>query len=311
MTENTIHKMVILGSGAAGLTSAIYASRANLLPVVVEGTQPGGQLTITTEVENYPGFPEGIQGPELMVLFRKQAERFGTAFVSGDITRIDLKNRPFTISLEKTEVKSETLIVATGASAKLLGIDSETRLMGRGVSACATCDGFFYRGKEVAVVGGGDTALEEATFLTRFCTKITIIHRRDQLRGSKIMQERAFKNPKIDFIWNAIVEEILGDPAGGVKGIRLKNTMDQKIFEKKFDGVFIAIGHEPNTRWFKDQLELDNKGYIVTQPGSAETNIPGVFAAGDVQDHKYRQAITAAGSGCMAAIDAEKFLEVN
>ncbi|MBI1884666.1 MAG: thioredoxin-disulfide reductase [Chlamydiae bacterium] len=309
MLENKIHKVLILGSGPAGLTASIYAGRANLAPVVVEGTQPGGQLTITTDVENYPGFPEGIQGPELMVLFRRQAERFGTTYVSGDITAIDLKKRPFTVFLEGSELKTETLIVSTGASAKLLGIPSEKKLMGHGVSACATCDGYFFRGKEIAVVGGGDTAMEEANFLTRFCSKITVIHRRDQLRASKIMQERAFKNPKIDFIWNAAVEEILGEPASGVQALRLRDTKENRVYEKSFQGVFVAIGHEPNTRWFKGQLDLDDKGYMKTKKGSTETNVAGVFAAGDVQDHKYRQAVTAAGSGCMAAMDAEKFLE--
>jgi thioredoxin reductase (NADPH) len=309
MVEKKVHKIIILGSGAAGLTAAIYASRANLAPLVIEGTQPGGQLTITTDVENYPGFPEGVQGPELMVLFRKQAERFGTQYLAGDISSIDLKTKPFTVFLDTQELKAETLIVATGASAKLLGIESEKKLMGHGVSACATCDGFFFRGKEVAVIGGGDTAIEEATFLTRFCTKITVIHRRDQLRASKIMQERAFQNPKIEFVWNTVVEEILGEPSSGMKGVRLRDVKKDKVFEKKFDGLFVAIGHEPNTRWFKGQLELDEKGYIVTQNRSTATNIPGVFAAGDVQDHKYRQAVTAAGTGCMAAMDAERYLE--
>ena len=310
MTEK-VHRVIILGSGAAGLTAAIYASRANLSPLVIEGTQPGGQLTITTDVENYPGFPEGVQGPELMVLFRKQAERFGTQYLAGDISSIDLKIKPFTVFLDKQALKTETLIVATGASAKLLGIESEKKLMGHGVSACATCDGFFFRGKEVAVIGGGDTAIEEATFLTRFCTKVTVIHRREQLRASKIMQDRAFQNPKIEFVWNTVVEEILGEPSSGMKGVRLKDIKEGKIFEKKFDGLFVAIGHEPNTRWFKGQLELDEKGYIMTQNRSTATNVPGVFAAGDVQDHKYRQAITAAGTGCMAAMDAEKYLEVS
>ncbi len=309
MSDSKIHKVIILGSGPAGLTAAIYAARANLSPVVVEGTQPGGQLTITTDVENYPGFPEGIQGPELMVLFRKQAERFGTQYIVGDIHKIDVKKAPFTIFLDQGEIKTQTLIVSTGASAKLLGIESEKKLMGHGVSACATCDGFFFRGKEVAVIGGGDTAMEEANFLTRFCTKVTVIHRRDQLRASKIMQERAKKNSKIEFIWNAGIEEFLGEASTGLKAIRLKDLKEGKIFEKKFDGAFVAIGHEPNTKWFKGQLELDEKGYMVTKAGSSETNIPGVFAAGDVQDHKYRQAVTAAGSGCMAAMDAEKYLE--
>jgi thioredoxin reductase (NADPH) len=309
MTEANIEKVVILGSGPAGLTAAIYAARANLTPVVVEGTQPGGQLTITTDVENYPGFPEGILGPEMMILFRKQAERFGTRFHSGDIQSIDLKKSPFTIQLENGELKTQTLIISTGASAKLLDIPSEKKLMGHGVSACATCDGFFFRGKEVGVVGGGDTAIEEANYLTRFCTKVMVIHRRDKLRASKIMQDRAFKNSKIEFVWNAEVDEILGDPAKGVHAVRLKDTTNGHTYEKKMDGIFIAIGHEPNTKWFQGQMDLDEKGYILTKPNSSETNIPGVFAAGDVQDKKYRQAVTAAGTGCMAAIDAERYLE--
>ncbi|MBI1871331.1 MAG: thioredoxin-disulfide reductase [Chlamydiae bacterium] len=309
MSNDKVYKVLILGSGPAGLTAAIYAGRANLFPVVVEGTQPGGQLTITTDVENYPGFPDGIMGPELMVLFRKQAERFGTKYISGDIASIDLKQSPFTVHLENDEIKTQTLIISTGASAKLLEIPSEKKLMGHGVSACATCDGYFFRGKEVAVIGGGDTAMEEANFLARFCSKVTVIHRRDQLRASKIMQERALKNPKIDFIWNAVIEEFLGEPTTGLKGIRLKDIKGNKIFEKKFNGAFVAIGHEPNTRWFKGQLDLDEKGYIKTQTGSTATNVPGIFAAGDVQDHKYRQAVTAAGTGCMAAMDAERYLE--
>lgn len=308
MNQET-YKVVILGSGPAGLTAAIYAARANLSPIVVEGTQPGGQLTITTEVENYPGFPDAIQGPELMVLFRRQAERFGTHFFSGNIQSVDLKKSPFLILLDEGEIRAKTLIISTGASAKLLGMESEKKLMGHGVSACATCDGFFFKGKEVAVAGGGDTAMEEANFLTRFCSKVIVIHRRDRLRASKIMQDRAFKNPKIEFIWNALIEEILGDVSTGVKAIRLKDRVHGKSYERKIEGVFIAIGHEPNTRWFKGQLELDDKGYIITKSPSSQTSIAGVFAAGDVQDHKYRQAVTAAGSGCTAAIDAEKYLE--
>ncbi len=301
-----IRNLLIIGSGAAGLTAAIYAARANLKPLIVEGGQAGGQLTITTEVENFPGFPEGIQGPELMDRMRRQAERFGAEIVRGEVGSVDLSKQPFTLSVEGKEYRTRTLIVATGASAKLLGIESEKRLMGRGVSACATCDGFFYRNKEVMVVGGGDTALEEATFLATLASKVTIVHRRDQLRASRIMQEKAAGNPKISFIWDSEVSQILGDDV--VTGIRLKNMKTGQLSDYRTDGVFVAIGHQPNTKLFEGSLDLDKAGYIITHDGT-KTKIPGVFACGDVQDSRYRQAISAAGSGCMATLDAQSFLE--
>ena len=321
MSQAEIHrKVVILGSGPAGLTAAIYAARAELKPLVVEGPQPGGQLTITTDVENYPGFSSGILGPELMNEFRAQAERFGTEIINLWIDKVDLSRRPFTLygkaSQDSEEIstiiKAETLIISTGASAKWLGVPGEAPvpegLGGNGVSACATCDGFFFRGKEIVVVGGGDTAMEEATFLTRFASKVTIIHRRDSFRASKIMQERVFANPKIDVLWNTEVLEILGTKEEGVTGVRIYNnqTGEEKIFPTQ--GVFVAIGHKPNTELFNDWLEMDEIGYLKTEGRTMKTNIPGVFACGDAQDSYYRQAVTAAGSGCMAAIDAERFL---
>lgn len=302
-------KVIIMGSGPAGLTAAIYTARANLEPLVFEGLEAGGQLTLTTDVENFPGFPEGIQGPALMNAMRKQAERFGATCLRERIDSVDFSERPFKVVSGDMTFEAETFIVASGASAKMLGIASEKLLLGRGVSTCATCDGFFYRDKEIIVVGGGDSAVEEGTFLTKFASKVNIVHRRDQLRASKIMQDRAFKNPKVEFIWNSEIAEILGDVESGVNGVVLRDTVTGKTTRKDIDGIFVAIGHTPNTSIFKGKLDMDELGYLVTKEDSTETNVPGVFAAGDVKDNKYRQAITAAGSGCMAAIEAERFLE--
>ncbi|MBS1109270.1 MAG: thioredoxin reductase [Anaeromyxobacteraceae bacterium] len=300
-------KLVIVGSGPAGYTAALYAARANLTPLLFEGMQPGGQLTITTEVENYPGFAEGVMGPELMERMKAQAERFGTRFVPGEVTRVDLSTRPFQLWSEGESYTADAVIVATGASAKWLGIPSEKAYQGKGVSACATCDGFFFRGVDVAVVGGGDTAVEEATFLTKYANKVYLVHRRGELRASKVMQERARKNPKIEFIWNAGVDEVLGD-GKAMTGLRLKSTKDGSTRELKVQGFFLAIGHEPNTGIFKGQLDMNDVGYLNVRAPSTRTSREGVFAAGDVADPHYRQAVTAAGSGCAAAIDAERWL---
>lgn len=309
--ENTkIENTIIIGSGPAGLTAAIYSARANLKPLMIEGEEAGGQLMITTEVENYPGFEHGITGPNLISVMRNQAERFGTTFITKNVTKVDFSARPFKVWVGTTLHLAKTIIVSTGASAKYLGLPSEKKYMNRGVSACATCDGAFFKNVEVAVVGGGDTAMEEANFLTRFASHVYLIHRRDSFRASKIMVDRALKNPKISVIWNHEVIEALGDEKS-LTGLKIKNTVTGEVSEKAVQGLFLAIGHKPNTDLFGTALDKDETGYLITKPGSSYTNIDGVFAAGDVQDHIYRQAITAAGTGCMAAIDAERWLEAN
>jgi thioredoxin reductase (NADPH) len=303
-------RVAIIGSGPAGLTAAVYTARANLEPVVIEGMQAGGQLTTTTDVENFPGFPDGIMGPELMQKFRAQAERFGAKFHRGDVTSLDLSKRPFTVTFDDGRLTCDALILSTGATPRMLGLEKERGLVGRGVSTCATCDGFFYRGEEIAVVGGGDSAIEEATFLTKFATKVHLIHRREELRASKIMQDRALANPKIEFHWNRVVSDILAGDDGTVRAIKLKDTQgDGGESELEIKGLFIAIGHVPNTQLVKGQVELDGIGYVKLDGRGTRTNVEGVFACGDVADHVYRQAITAAGTGCQAAIDAERWLE--
>ena len=305
-----LHKVIIVGTGPAGLTAALYAGRANLEPLIFEGPQPGGQLTITTDVENYPGFPDGIMGPELMDKFRKQAQRFGAKTINRMIDSVDLSKRPFKLLSGDDEYLAESIIISTGASARLLGLENEKKLMGYGVSACATCDGFFFKDKHVFVIGGGDSAMEEATFLTKFATSVTIVHRKSEFRASKIMQDKALNNDKIKVIWNSSVEDLIGEPDDkGLEKVILKNTLNGKLSEHVVDGMFLGIGHIPNSHIFKNFLDLDGQGYIITKSDSTKTSLDGVFACGDIQDKNYMQAITAAGSGCMAAIDAEKFLE--
>src|SRR5437588_1589273 len=306
MIENDVREMIIIGGGPAGYTAALHAARASLKPLVIEGFNWGGQLRITSDVENYPGYTEGVLGPEMMADFRRQAERFGADFVTDDVTKVDFSERPFRVSVGDDEFRAQTVIVATGASARQLGLESEQRLQGRGVSYCATCDAAFFPDKHVVVVGGGDSAMEEATFLTRFAAKVTIVHRRDEFRASQIMLDRARANDKIDWVTNAVVEEVIGNDR--VTGVRLRDVNTGEEWEIEADGLFAAIGHDPNTSLFLDQLEHDEAGYLITKPGTTETNVPGVFAVGDVQDHVYRQAVTAAGSGCMGALDAERYL---
>ena len=307
------HHVIIVGSGPAGLTAAIYAARANLQPLVIEGEpssssdQPGGQLMLTTDVENFPGFPDGIMGPELMIKFREQAMRFGAVFLTEKVTAVDFSERPFKLSVRDRQFTADAVIVSTGAQSLMLGLEAESRLLGYGLSTCATCDGFFFRNQEIAVAGGGDSAIEEATFLTKFASKVTLIHRRDTLRASKIMQERAFNNPKIEFMWNSVVEDLVGDTK--LEGAVVRNVLTNEVTTLPVTGLFVAIGHRPNTDLFKGVLDMEDNGYLITKPGTSYTNIPGVFACGDVQDYTYRQAITAAGSGCMAAIDCERWLE--
>jgi thioredoxin reductase (NADPH) len=309
MTLSDVHQILILGAGPAGYTAALYAARANLEPVMLAGHQPGGQLTITTEVENYPGFKDGIQGPALMDVFREQALRFGTRIVAASAESVDFTQRPFTVRADDGQTyRARSVVIATGASAKLLGIESETKFMGFGVSACATCDGFFFRNKRVVIVGGGDTAMEEANFLTKFAD-VTVVHRRHDLRASKIMQERAFRNPKISFIWDSEIVEIQGAEPKRVTGVKLRNLKTGEITDFATDGVFVAIGHQPNTGFLEGKLPMDKAGYLIVEPGTTRTAVEGVFAAGDVADSVYRQAVTAAGTGCMAAIDAERWLE--
>ncbi len=312
-TTSSARNVIIVGSGPAGLTAAVYAARANLSPLIIEGEpsstsdQPGGQLMLTTDVENYPGFPEGIMGPELMTKFRDQAERFGAEFITEKATKVDFALRPFQVWVRDTMYEADAIIVSTGAQALMLGLEAESRLIGHGLSTCATCDGFFFRGQHIGVVGGGDSAMEEAIFLTRFADKVSVIHRRDTLRASKIMQDRAFANPKIEFVWDTVVEDLVG--ADRLEGVELRNLRTGEPSTLPVTGLFVAIGHRPNTDLFAGVLDMDENGYLITAPGSTATNIDGVFAAGDVQDHTYRQAVTAAGSGCMAAIDAERWLE--
>ena len=301
-----IRELIVIGGGPAGYTAALYSARANLRPLVIEGFQWGGQLMITSDVENYPGYADGVLGPEMMADFRRQAERFGAEFVTDDVTRVDFSEQPFRVLVGDDEYRASSVIVATGASARWLGLESEQRLQGRGVSACATCDGAFFKEREIVVVGGGDSAMEEGLFLTRFGSKVTIVHRREDFRASQIMLDRARANERIEFVTNALVEEVLGGDA--VEGVRLRSTVSDEIWEIPAQGFFVAIGHDPNTTLFLDQLDHDDNGYLVTKPGTTETNVPGVFAVGDVQDHVYRQAVTAAGSGCMGALDAERFL---